>query len=133
MGIDLLPYKILFKHSYLLAKRSIANRDEPYYIVVILIMFSLMFNVWTFSFIVEGMFWEGFTKYNIYLTILFSIIIFLIYLKNKKYDAIARGFEQSNSKPKLWQSIIYVIFRFIFDAFIMFIAGLYKNGHLIFN
>ncbi len=133
MATNFLPYKSLFTHAYHLAKRSSANREEPYYVVFMIIILSLIFNVGTFSFIVDGMFYKGFTNYNLYITFAFGTLVLFLYLKNKRYNLLAKSFDQNKNKPKLWQSIIYVAFRYLFDALVMFIAALYKNGDWIFG
>jgi|688.fasta_scaffold346853_2 hypothetical protein len=133
MGINFLPYKSLVIHAYHLAKRSSANRDEPFYVVFMLTMGSIILNTWTFSFIIEGLFYKGFTNYNLYITFTFGFFVLFLYLKNKRFDLLAKSFEQNKNKPKLWQSIIYLIFRYLIDASIMFIAALYKNGDWIFS
>ena len=86
MGIKFIPYKNLFIHSYNLAKNSSANKEEPFYIVFIIVLACAMFNVNTllmFIASIDKFTFMGRGSYKLVYTFFCLLLIFLFYNKNK--------------------------------------------------
>lgn len=130
-------YNILFYYIYELALRSKSNRDMPMFITVTVITLCVMFNVFSFFFLLEGMGIlevEYFKKeYRFIGASVFLVLVASYYLYNGRYKKIYGNFvKQRSKKPSTFKAIAIVILFYILSFVGLVIAGMFRNQTWIF-
>lgn len=131
-------YNLLFVHSYLLALKSKSNREMPLFIPFMIIGICLTFNVESILLIIEGglnVRLEAFTENDKYILCLLIVgAVFFYYLYKKKYKKILDEYKLRNANmPSIFYSIFIITLYFVTSVVILFISGLFRNGHWIFS
>ena len=131
-------YDYLFYKSYQLGKRSRNFEDMPTLAGVIWVGICLMFNIFTFIFLLEGFgAIEGFIfdkKYKYIFSISIVLLMLFYYFFNGRYKRIIEKYEEKERKAgKGLHPIIVIIIYYVISFCIGTIAAMFKNGDWIFS
>jgi hypothetical protein len=131
-------YNLLFYKSYQLSKRSGNFDDVPVLGGITFVVACLMFNIFTFFMLLDGLgIGNSVTfnkKYKYVFSLLLVVSLFGYYLYNNRYKKILERLEKKESDfIKGLHPIIVIAVYYILSFGLLLLAGLYKNHDWIFK
>ncbi|CAL2108096.1 conserved membrane hypothetical protein [Tenacibaculum sp. 190524A02b] len=132
-------YNYLIFHAYNLALKSRENRDEPVYIVMMLLIMCIGFNIYSVFFLLKGVGIINDLSFinkdnEAILGLLLLGLIAAYFLPKKRYKTIYEKIASKHVKqPSTLLSILVVVLYYVGSFLILLVTGLYMNKDWIFK
>ena len=132
-------YNYLIFHAYNLALKSRENRDEPVYIVMMLLAVCVSLNTYSILFLLKGVGIINDLSFinkdnEAILGLLLTGLIAAYFLPKKRYKTIYEKMVSKHVKqPSTLLSILIVAFYYVGSSLMLLVTALYMNKDWIFK